>query len=1088
MCFENQAMQYPSFDAKQGHGRVGDVVASTQSGRTTFFRVEIFGSGRCYGSESTLLQVYGALVSPMAHPRRSQDTGNVARFTRAPGLVDAVVPDAERRGTSFQGTSADVHGPQSRSALGHAVMHGLSFWNRQVFICPVPRAASIFVGELVGEMDSEFRLARCPMGGSSPRTPTPWAWQRHNAIDIKTQRLPALGCWDSVVPRSDRSMAMSSNRGQRKSFFPRADAAVLSSKHAPPPTRPQTVGPIYDPQNVDRPIGPWPLDAEKTFYPPKAEAYTPTSIPDKPAGASDRYLRAFLAKNERLRLSMLWYYTRDILNEDEFLSGLQEKAHLAQEATEWEFAVIGILDVNFYIRLATVGLQLAILPRGETICAHTVTQPPGSVFHMPDMMEDWRFKESPYVELGGLQAYAGAPLRLQHESGDCVGLGSLCVASSTSQEPLNKLQQQTIARLADWVVSDLVQCARARRQRERRRMTELISTAQKEMDNAASEDTVLKILRTIYPHANVSLQSKNPVHVEIDGRSPVLLSEFEDGLWEDIDHLDDFIAHSNHRDLPANRVVRVIATQCESISGLSLLVVASKDFRLVFDDVDSWFVQTCADMLSQMWQKLLLAEAMIAKEKFLRGISHQLRTPIHGILGSVELLAEELKSWKLRGNALPVSEFLEAIPAVNAEEPSVYLNTIKTAGRDLISIVNSMITLNRWADIAMADRCYATHTVHELEAELVNEILNAISGDTRYNPSIIFNHDLPPDCDSIRVDLPLLRDTLLPLLINAIQNTSEGIVMITISIHPNWKELTIDVEDTGRGIHPDYQQRIFEPYEKVSTHSTGAGLGLAVASKFATLLHGGPFSTSTMNSALEEADRLLSEIKASRVQLLQPATPPPTPPETDEGPMTNGVVESMPVPLRLNGWPAQSPTDNSVDRDFDAIVSPAPEPEPEAPVQPIPRSVITNFSAFISSPRPTSLLVDDNVVNLRILQMYCRKRGLPYSCATDGSQAVEMFSKHQSMFAAGEGAAIQLIFMDLQMPVCDGIEATRQIRLLEKQNNWRECALFIVTGQDSLTDRTDAEDAGADDYFVKPVSIKVLDCGVKRYFPAFEAT
>lgn len=66
------------------------------------------------------------------------------------------------------------------------------------------------------------------------------------------------------------------------------------------------------------------------------------------------------------------------------------------------------------------------------------------------MMEDWRFRESPYVESGGLKAYAGAPLRLQNESGECVALGSLCVASRTSQEPLTRLQQQTLARLADW--------------------------------------------------------------------------------------------------------------------------------------------------------------------------------------------------------------------------------------------------------------------------------------------------------------------------------------------------------------------------------------------------------------------------------------------------------------------------------------------------------------------------------------------------------------------------------------------------------------------------------------------------------------
>lgn len=53
-------------------------------------------------------------------------------------------------------------------------------------------------------------------------------------------------------------------------------------------------------------------------------------------------------------------------------------------------------------------------------------------------MEDWRFRTCPYLEQGGLYAYAGVPLRLQHESGECVGLGSLCVASSKSEEPLTK--------------------------------------------------------------------------------------------------------------------------------------------------------------------------------------------------------------------------------------------------------------------------------------------------------------------------------------------------------------------------------------------------------------------------------------------------------------------------------------------------------------------------------------------------------------------------------------------------------------------------------------------------------------------------
>ena len=170
---------------------------------------------------------------------------------------------------------------------------------------------------------------------------------------------------------------MASGYAQQPVFFPKADAAVLSSRLAPPPTYPESVGPIYDDKNADTPILPWSRDGEEVHYPPQKEAYAPAIIPDKQRCLSDRYLRATLAKNERLRLSMLWYYTRDIFKETEFLSGLQEKLDVAHETTGWEFAIIGILDVNFYTRLATVGVPLGILPRGETLCAHTVTQPPG---------------------------------------------------------------------------------------------------------------------------------------------------------------------------------------------------------------------------------------------------------------------------------------------------------------------------------------------------------------------------------------------------------------------------------------------------------------------------------------------------------------------------------------------------------------------------------------------------------------------------------------------------------------------------------------------------------------------------------------
>lgn len=143
------------------------------------------------------------------------------------------------------------------------------------------------------------------------------------------------------------------------------------------------------------------------------------------------------------------------------------------------------------------------------------------------------------------------------------------------------------------------------------------------------------------------------------------------------------------------------------------------------------------------------------------------------------------------------------------------------------------------------------------------------------------------------------------------------------------------------------------------------------------------------------------------------------------------------------------------------------------------------MTVSINLARPRALLVDDNSINLRIMQMYCAKRGLPFSCATNGQQAVEMFSEHLSLPAAGQEAPFQLILMDLQMPICDGIEATRQIRSLEKRAKCKASVLFIVTGQDSPSDRVSADSAGADEYFVKPVGVKLLDRGLKQYFPTF---
>ncbi|OAL53515.1 hypothetical protein IQ07DRAFT_618956 [Pyrenochaeta sp. DS3sAY3a] len=1026
-------------------------------------------------------------------------------------------------------------------------------------------------------------------------------------------------------------------------YFPKADAAVLSSRLAPPPSYPDDVGPIFDPHNAHIPCLPWSFNTHERNYPPQRDAFAPAIIPKNQLRSAERYLRACLARNERLRLSMLWYYTRDIFQEPEFLSGLQEKVCIAQESIGWECAIVGILDVNFYTRLAAVGTPLGILPRGETLCGHLVAQPPGNVFMLPDMLEDWRFEKSPYVEFGGLRAYAGAPLRLQNETGDTVCLGTICVASPSRREPLTKAQQTTLVRLADWIVADIIQLTRARRQRERRRMVDMLAAANDETDDTVSEEPMTRLLQKVYPGAVISLQTCKAGHVEFEGRDPVLLSDFSSHVWEDTDHIDDFISKSNHLELPTDTVVRAIAVPCESVSGHSYLIVGSKDFRQVFDDIDAWFVETCAGIISQMWHKRLLGEVMAAKEKFLRGFSHQLRTPVHGILGSVELLAEDIKARRLDGAAFKSMASLQTSAITKTDENyGVYLDTIKRAGRDLVSIINSMITLNRWADVAITDRQYAACTTYELEAELVASVQKLTSGDARYNASVFVNHNLPSNPCSFRTDIALLRDSLLPVITNAIQSTPEGSVVISISVRPDSKELIVDIEDTGVGIPVQDQERIFGLYEQVNAYSTGAGLGLTLASRFAALLKGsielvssevgrgshfratfrevelkspesicqylpaltqsetisrhfhlvpskpnalslsdlfarsltcygfvatndikdaliildyvddleqhramiaklpsnkvvlcpvpfpdgerhfdtiptnvvyvhGPFGARTLSAALDRAEKVMSlfdQTVALRAKENLVVLPKLSCNASNDRPQHEDVARrKMPVlslvadpgadqnsqanhpmakfwPFKQRELPTPPAEESPDDFTLRSLTTPTNRDADDVQLPEL-EYILTGHSP---ASHPTALLVDDNAINLRVLQMYCKKRGLPYVCARDGLEAVSVFQSRQERAATEKNVPrIQLILMDLQMPKCDGIEATRRIRQLEKENNWGKSVVFVVTGQDSAPDREAAQEADSQEYHVKPIGIRTLDMALKRHYPSFEA-
>lgn len=150
-------------------------------------------------------------------------------------------------------------------------------------------------------------------------------------------------------------------------YYPKCETHPLDS-------RPEAVRPLFtsDEELCRRPILAFDEQLHESNYNPRPDG----SLADQPDGFCDPYLMPSLARNERLRLTMLWYYTRGLYEDKEFLQQLQEKLELVQTFMEWEFALLGLVSEDVFTRLAASGLPLAVLPRRESTCSHTITQEP----------------------------------------------------------------------------------------------------------------------------------------------------------------------------------------------------------------------------------------------------------------------------------------------------------------------------------------------------------------------------------------------------------------------------------------------------------------------------------------------------------------------------------------------------------------------------------------------------------------------------------------------------------------------------------------------------------------------------------------
>jgi signal transduction histidine kinase/CheY-like chemotaxis protein len=115
---------------------------------------------------------------------------------------------------------------------------------------------------------------------------------------------------------------------------------------------------------------------------------------------------------------------------------------------------------------------------------------------------------------------------------------------------------------------------------------------------------------------------------------------------------------------------------------------------------------------------------------------------------------------------------------------------------------------------------------------------------------------------------------------------------------------------------------------------------------------------------------------------------------------------------------------------------------------------------------PFVLIVDDNPLNLRLLSVFIERQSLKYHEAVNGQEAVDIFRVAKR--------SVRCILMDISMPVLDGIAATRLIREVEQQEGLERTPIAALTGLTSAASRSEAQEAGMDDFLTKPISFAQL--------------
>jgi signal transduction histidine kinase len=494
------------------------------------------------------------------------------------------------------------------------------------------------------------------------------------------------------------------------------------------------------------------------------------------------------------------------------------------------------------------------------------------------------------------------------------------------------------------------------------------------------------------------------------------------------------------------------------------------------------------EQLMQAKERAELATAL--KSRFLANMSHEIRTPINGIVGLIELLLRQ------------------QIPAKSRE----YIQKISHSSRTLLSVINDILDFSK-IEAGKLDITEAPFSMHSL----FDNVLTVISNKAEEKNLSVRLYADPLIPHHLVGDTMRITQVLLNLCTNAVKFTHKGEVTLrfdgqTCDLKQRYL-LKASIVDTGIGMSPEQKERVFQPFtqadNKTSRQFGGTGLGLAIVKQLVELMKGEIDVHSYINEgSIFHVTFNLGLIKGTPFKLMEFVRAPveliyfSDDPLTDKRYLEAAKIQQIKPLSELSSAPNncsfmivdmeefQSFKDVKCFLDeliengqhvglvFHQLNSRIKEKLKEQflgqiLVHPFSPSEFNHFLRQLigeSDPAQANLnrtledikvdahvlLVEDNEINQVVAGDMLSTIGITYDIAINGQQAIQKITNADNY---------DLVLMDVQMPVMDGLEATKALRGMGFVK-----PIIGLSANAMEQDRHLAEVTGMDDYLTKPVT------------------